>query len=215
VALQDCVAKSGTSVLKSQLEGSEYTYALASWPRGLELLIGSGSAEEAKALSDVIWQSALAILDPGSLRLLLTHRTEIHVGDWYDVCRGWSHLSNEDTDSAERAQRSKVFNALTYRLSLCGDLASVVQEPEVNEIKVQSEEWSLVYYIDELSVLAAESAWTAGFRNLNSTRSRVPPLWTILFREYWTLNWNWPVFYTWACCHSSGGGEDGNDSFQD
>jgi hypothetical protein len=60
-----------------------------------------------------------------------------------------------------------------------------------------------VYHVDELSVLAAESAWMAAcFCNLNSTRSEVPPLWMILFRECWTLNLNWPVFQ-WLIDHGA------------
>jgi hypothetical protein len=58
VDLQICLATLDTGKLITNLENFD-AYALCLWPRGLKLLITSSSAQEAEALTVLLWQLAL------------------------------------------------------------------------------------------------------------------------------------------------------------
>jgi hypothetical protein len=195
--LQTCLTSLGANTLKSQLEKSEYAYALGSWPQGIELLISDGIVKDSEPLLDILWTSAIGLRSSGSALFLLQCKTGVTVEDWYEACHSWPQWSNDEADKAERARRSQVFDILAHRLSASGhNLPSSSKKLGSDETIVER---PLVYHTgNNLSVLAAESAWKAGFRDLNSMRHEVPPLWTILD----TLVLDWSVF-RWLLDHGA------------
>jgi hypothetical protein len=178
--LQTCLTRLGANTLKSQLEETEYTCALASWPRGIESLIVNGILEDYEPLLDILWASAIRLQYSESALSLLQCKIDVTVADWDEACYSWQQESNDGADMAERARRSQVFDILAHRLS-----ASRHNLPSSSK-KLGSDEsiwkWPSPYHTSDLSLLAAQSAWKAGFRDLNSTLHGVPPLWTILDR---------------------------------
>jgi hypothetical protein len=87
---------------------------------------------------------------------------------------------------AERARRSQIFDTLAHRLSASGhNLAARAQESENKETIAG---WPPLYHTSDLSLLSAESAWKADFRDLSSIRHGIPPLWIIM--GSWISDWS-------------------------
>jgi hypothetical protein len=179
--LQTCLTRLGANTSKSQLEKTEYTCALASWPRGIESLIVNDILKDSEPLLDILWTSAIGLRSSGSALSLLQCKTGVTVEDWYEACHSWPQWSNDEADKAERARRSQVFDILAHRLLASPhNSASSFKKPGTKE---PMSKWSSPYHTSDLSLLAAQSAWKAGFRDLNSTPHGVPPLWTILHQR--------------------------------
>jgi hypothetical protein len=184
--LQTCLTSLGANALKSQLKKSEYAYALGSWPRGIELLISDGIVKDSEPLLDILWTSAIGFTSSRSALSLLQCKTGVTVEDWYEACHSWPQWSNDEVDKAERARRSQVFDILAHRLSASGhNLAARAQESENKETIAR---WPPLYHTFDLSLLSAESAWKAGFRDLSSIRHGIPPLWIIM--GSWISDWS-------------------------
>jgi hypothetical protein len=194
--LQTCLTSLGANTLKSQLEKSEYAYALGSWPQGIELLISDGIVKESEPLLDILWTSAIGLTSSGSALSLLQCKTGVTVEDWYRACMSWPQWSNDGADMAERARRSQVFDILARRLLASPhNSASSFKKPGTKE---PTSKWSSPYYTFDLSLLAAQSAWKAGFRDLSSIRHGILPLWIIV--GPWTSNWS---VFKWLVDHGA------------
>jgi hypothetical protein len=194
--LQTCLTSLGANALKSQLKKSEYAYALGSWPRGIELLISDGIVKDSEPPLDILWTSAIELRSSGSALSLLQCKTGVTVEDWYEACHSWPQWSNEQADMAERARRSQVFDILAHRLSASPhNSASSFKKPGIKE---PISKWPSPYHTPDLFLLAAQSAWKAGFRDLNSILHGVPPLWTILNR--WKPDW---LVFRWLVDHGA------------
>jgi hypothetical protein len=185
--LQTCLTSLGANTLKSQLEKSEYAYALGSWPQGIELLISDGIVKDSEPLLDILWASAVRLGNSESALSLLQCKTGVTVEDWYKACYSWTQWSNDKADKAERARRSQIFDTLAHRLLASGhNLAASARESGNKETIAK---WPPLYRTPYLSLLSVESAWKAGFRDFNSIPHGVPPLWTILdpWQPFWSL----------------------------
>jgi hypothetical protein len=195
--LQTCLTRLGANTSKSQLEKTEYTCALASWPRGIESLIVNDILKDSEPLLDILWTSAIRLEYSESVLSLLQCKTGVIVEDWYEACHSWPQWSNDEADNAERARRSQVFDILAHRISVSSDnFSSSPKKPGSHDVMVER---PFLYHTDyHLSVLAVESAWKAGFRDLNSVHHGVPPLWTISNH----LVHNWSVFW-WLVDHGA------------
>jgi hypothetical protein len=194
--LQTCLTSLGANALKSQLKKSEYAYALGSWPRGIELLISDGIVKESEPLLDILWTSAIGLKCSGSALFLLQCKTGVTVEDWYQACISWRQCSNDLADMVERARRSQIFDALAHRLSASGhNLAARAQESGNKETIAR---WPPLYHTSSLSLLSAESAWKAGFRDLSPIRHGIPPLWIIM--GPWISDWS---VFKWLLDHGA------------
>jgi hypothetical protein len=172
VELQICLATLDIDKLITNLEDFD-AYALCMWPRGLELLITSSSAQEVDALTVLLWELALVAKSSQSLLLLQPYKTCVDLDEWRSACGLWSQRSNEYADMIEQARRSQVLDALADRFFK--SLSLYLPETGVSDNMVESS-----YVYDWVrSVLAAESAWKAGFRDLNSIHPALShtPLW--------------------------------------
>jgi hypothetical protein len=182
--------------LKSQLEKTEYTCVLASWPRGIESLIVNGILKDSEPLLDILWASAIRLEYSESALSLLQCKIDVTVADWHEACYSWQQESNDGADMAERARRSQVFDILAHRLLASPYYsASSFKKPGTKE---PMSKWSSPYHTSDLSLLAAQSAWKAGFRDLNLIPHGVPPLWTIL--DPWEPDWS---VFRWLLDHGA------------
>jgi hypothetical protein len=167
--LQTCFAVLDARTLKSRLEKTNYTHALASWPRGLDLLMADEGASKAEDLIDLLWTSAQEFRNSESLLSLLPYKTKVNAGHWYIISKRFNDESNEIADEAERVRRGQLFDTLALRLS-CDNVTPGISDLCTVDLILDR---SPLYHSDILSELAAESAWKAGFRDLNSARGGV------------------------------------------
>jgi hypothetical protein len=162
----------------------------------IELLISDGIVKDSEPLLDILWASAVRLGNSESALSLLQCKTGVTVEDWYKACYSWAQWSNDKADKAERARRSQVFDILAHRLSTSPhNSASSFKKPGTKE---PISKWPSPYHTPDLSLLAAQSAWKAGFRDLNLIPHGVPPLWTIL--DCWVPDWS---VFRWLVDHGA------------
>jgi hypothetical protein len=168
------------------------------------MVTASGLIDATSSLTRNIWKAVLQIGGIEQLELLLQFGVQVTLEDWYAILVLWngfgahnripvSKLSNVLDTMAKQLVPNSVSSGSQDFGDYHDDIGTLLEDPPL---------FSTRY----LSVLAAESAWAAGCRNLGSnewldgstatdgTMPREPPLWGIL-TSYPSWHWNlrWPV----------------------
>lgn len=102
-----------------------------------------------------------------SLGVLLQCNVPLWIEDWYHACRRWFHNVRRVgvEDATERARRKQMFDTIASRLlSHTKSLSDSTKLDTVGE----APRLPLLYHTKDLSIMAAESAWRLGYRDLNS-----------------------------------------------
>jgi hypothetical protein len=186
------------------LNEHKYLYYLSAWPEGLQMVTTSGLIDATSSLTRNIWKAVLIIGEIEQLELLLQFGVQVTLEDWYTILYGWQIY-----DAYNRIAALKLSNVLD---TMATQLVPYSVSPSTQSFRVHHDDIGTLledpplFSTRYLSVLAAESAWAAGCRNLGSnewldgstatdgTRPRKPPLWVILTSLPSSYSgWIWPV----------------------
>ncbi|KAH7073721.1 hypothetical protein BKA63DRAFT_514678 [Paraphoma chrysanthemicola] len=178
---------------------SKYTSALASWPGGLRILTSVDFLAKLPTLTRELWLHALRLETPESLEVLAPCDICGTLDDWYIVSRIWCQAQQDRSPGpATQAQYAQVFDALAlHLLPTRNGLESYTAEEDTSH-------GPFLYCTWQLTVLAADSAWRAGYRTVDIAQSDedrsylhhyATPLWHVSNRA---MGWRqrktkWPI----------------------
>jgi hypothetical protein len=151
----------------------KYCSPLVAWLEGLQIVIASGIISATNPVTKEIWKSALALGETKQLELLLSFGIPVTVEDWHTLLGTWSTTtySHSKVLADEIAQqRSNVLETMANQL-VPNSVSSVSRDfrdhhDNIGTLLKDPPLYGSCY----LSVLAAEIAWAAGCRNLNSNK---------------------------------------------
>jgi hypothetical protein len=225
----ECINNLGPQRVISSLSEAKYTTPLSAWLEGLQIITASGLISPTSPLATELWIHALIAGECKPLQLLLQFGVQVKLQDWYKILGIWNYI-REFIPSAMRASHSASCSDVAYGIAKRLLSNSAVSGHSINtdvshNIDTIFQDPSL-FHTDHLTISAAESAWKAGCRNLNSEhwiegkkcyRPACTPLWIVStsdagWKYTWPLTtwlldhgadstWNHPVYST-SCAHN-------------
>jgi hypothetical protein len=165
--LRDCLEKLNPHEITSMLNLRSHVVILASWCGGLQVLTSSGFIGVEGTLTNKLWKEALKCGDIESLELLLRLTAQVTLEDWYTIVVTWG-VKDRLVSINEHARRGKVLHAIAERLVPSNVTSSNQDDRDYEDSLGTPLEDPPLYHTRSLSVLAAQSAWAAGCRNLAS-----------------------------------------------
>jgi hypothetical protein len=165
--LRDCLEKLNPHEITSKLNLRSHVVTLASWCGGLQVLRSSGFIGVEGTLTNKLWKQALMCGYIEPLELLLRLTAQVTLQDWYIILATWT-VKDQLFSTNEHARRDKVLHAIAERLVPSNITSSNQYDRDYEDSLGTSPEDPPLYHARYLSILAAESAWAAGCRNLAS-----------------------------------------------
>jgi hypothetical protein len=151
----------------SSLEEETHITPLTVWNSSLQLIVSSGLINSTSVLTRGTLEKALELGEIEAIEILLQFGCQVAIEDWFAIFRIWNqHYHLESAYEIKR--RANVLHALAERLAHSNtSLSKPSERNSCSDDGTLLEEVPL-YHTDDVSVLAAGSAWAAGCRDLNS-----------------------------------------------
>jgi hypothetical protein len=224
-----CINELEPQSVISSLSEAKYTAPLSVWLEGLQIITASGLISPTCPLARELWTHALIGRECEPLEVLLQFGVQVQLQDWYAILRSWSQVqraSSSNMRTSDSASCSNVLYDIAKGLSSSSVTPGLSSHTDVSyNIGILFQDPPL-FHTEDLTILAAESAWKAGCRNLNSEhgvggnnhiRPVCTPLWIVStldtgWKETWPLaiwlldhgaNPTWThLVYSTSCAHN-------------
>jgi hypothetical protein len=190
----------------SSLSEARYTAPLSAWLEGLQIITASDLISPTSPLATELWIYALIAGDCEPLKVLLQFGVQVQLQDWYHILRTWDYIRTSPLwamsvghSASHSARCSDVLDGIVKGL-LSGSVVSGYPIHTDNSHNIGTLFQNLpLFHTKYLTVSAAESAWKAGCRNLNSehwdegnnySRPACTPLWIVsTSKAVWKITW--------------------------
>jgi hypothetical protein len=209
----ECINNLGPQRVIPSLSEAKYTAPLLAWLEGLQIITASGLISPTSPLATKLWIYALRAGECEQLKVLLQFGVQVKLQDWYKILEIWNYI-REFIPSAMRASHSASCSDVLYDIAKRLLSNTAVSGHSINtdvshNIGISFQDPPL-FHTKDLTILAAEIAWKAGCRNLNSehgvggNKHRGPactPLWIVsTSKAGWKITW---PLATWLLDHGA------------
>jgi hypothetical protein len=209
-----CIKELEPQRVISSLSEDKYNAPLSIWLEGLQIITTSGLISPTDPLAENLWSQALLTGEYEPLQVLLQFGVQVELQDWYGILRTRSSYDRKIFPSTLSARHSALYSDVLYGIAKRLVSSSVVSSHSIYT-DISHNMGTLfhgppLFNTKYLTVSAAESAWKAGCRNLNSEHRdegnrysglACTPLWSVstLVNEWKTT---WPLA-TWLLDHGA------------
>jgi hypothetical protein len=205
----------------SSLDEAKYYTPLLAWFEGLQIIIESGLISPKDPMARELWIHAINTGECEPLKVLLQFGVQVKLQDWYNILRTWDYVRrvlpwamsadhNPGHTAGHTARCSDVLDGIAKGLVPSSVVSGHSMHTDISHRIDIMFQYPPLFHTEYLTVTAAESAWKAGCRNMDSEhwvegdKHRGPactPLWIVstLVNEWKTT---WPLA-TWLLDHGA------------
>ncbi|OAK96021.1 hypothetical protein IQ06DRAFT_57519 [Phaeosphaeriaceae sp. SRC1lsM3a] len=185
-----CISNSDHALLICSLSG-RYMEALATWPQALGVMRSIGFFDDSDTLVNSLWQYAVQVRSVESIEVLTRFKKHIASLEWSYLDEAWIMARNmATTREVDEMRWAGSFDAALAKLQPDCLMDSSIEDEGCDQIATST---ISPYHSYSLSILGAESAWKAGFRDLN----------TLQWEDGWPKKYGNFITPLWSFSHQS------------
>jgi hypothetical protein len=163
----------------SSLDEAKYYTPLLAWLEGLQIIIESGLISPKDPMARELWIHAINAGECEPLKVLLQFGVQVKLQDWYNILRTWDYVRrvlpwamsadhNPGHTAGHTARCSDVLDGIAKGLVPSSVVSGHSMHTDISHRIDIMFQYPPLFHTEYLTVTAAESAWKAGCRNMDS-----------------------------------------------